>query len=234
MWVKICANTNLEDARLATEFGADAVGFVFAPSKRQVTAGQVGAITRQLPESVEKAGVFHATDVGEISGIAIEAGLTMIQLHGGVNEALAARLHDRFGDRMAIVQTVHWASSEEDAIDASAAAVLRHLESIAAWGTVYRVLIDSKVGAATGGTGVSFDWAKAREVFASAPKQLRLIAAGGLTPENVAQAVEQMKPWGVDVASGVEAVPGRKELSRLKEFLRVARAANIAYPASRP
>ena len=88
MWVKICGNTNLEDAALAAELGADAVGFVFAASKRQVTAAQVAAITMHLPEEVERIGVFDSHDAGEIAAVAQEAGLTAVQLHGGLDEKL--------------------------------------------------------------------------------------------------------------------------------------------------
>ena len=92
MWIKICGNTNVEDARLAVELGADAVGFVFAESKRQVTAAQVGAITAQLPDGVERVGVFDSLGAEEIAGVADEAGLTAVQLQGGLDEELVERL----------------------------------------------------------------------------------------------------------------------------------------------
>jgi phosphoribosylanthranilate isomerase len=84
MWIKICANTNLEDAKLAAELGADALGFVFAPSPRRVTSAEVAKITPHLPSAVERVGVFHAVDAYEIARAAHEAGLTAVQLHSGV------------------------------------------------------------------------------------------------------------------------------------------------------
>lgn len=220
MWIKICANTNLEDAQLAAELGADAVGFVFAPSKRRVTPEQVAAITPHLPASVERVGVFHSLDAEEIARAVRTAGLNAVQLHSAVNHELTRRLHDLFHGEVKIIQTVHW---EVDAGDASAATVAQQLREIAQAGIADRVLIDSKVGAATGGTGVTFDWEQARATLAENAGPLKLIVAGGLRPENVAQAIARLKPWGVDVASGVEAAPGKKSAEKLAAFIKEAR-----------
>ena len=95
MWVKICGNTNLEDAALAAKLGADAVGFVFAESKRQVTATQVAAITARLPAGVERVGVFYSHDAEEIAETVETAGLTAVQLHGGLDEVLLMRLSEQ-------------------------------------------------------------------------------------------------------------------------------------------
>ncbi|HEU5340000.1 phosphoribosylanthranilate isomerase [Edaphobacter sp.] len=222
MWIKICANTNLEDAQLDASLGADAVGFVFAPSKRRVAAEQVARITLHLPASVERVGVFDSHDAEEIVATARTASLNGVQLHGGVDHALAHRLRDVLGGEVAIIQTLHW---QVDAGGASAEAVGRHLDEITREGIVNRVLIDSKMGTATGGTGVAFDWEKARATLAEHAGGLKLIVAGGLRPENVAEAIEQLAPWGVDVASGVEAEPGRKDPERLAAFIRNARQA---------
>ena len=108
MWVKICGNTNLEDAALAAELGADAVGVVFAESPRRVTAAQVASITPHLPRTVERVGVFHSHDADEIAQTALEAGLTAVQLHGGLDEALLSRLAKRFAGGVQIIQTLHW------------------------------------------------------------------------------------------------------------------------------
>ncbi len=159
MWIKICANTNLEDAQLAAELGADAVGFVFAPSARQVTAADVSHITPHLPEGVECVGVFPALPAQEIATAAQEAGLNAVQLHGGVSLELVRQLDEIFNGQVRLIQTVHW---DVDGDGANAAAVVQQLREIAADGIVSRVLIDSKVGAATGGTGVPFDWNAAR------------------------------------------------------------------------
>jgi phosphoribosylanthranilate isomerase len=217
MWVKICGNTSLGDALAAAQQGADAVGFVFAESKRRVTVAQVAAITPHLPAGVERVGVFYSRDASEIQTVVGEAGLTTVQLHGGLNEKLLGRL----AGGVKIIQTLHWVVGDE----ASAEQLRGELGRVAAGGVVDRVLIDSKVGTMGGGTGVAFDWAGAREVLRAAPSGLRLIVAGGLKPENVAEAIAQLQPWGVDVVSGVEAAPGRKDLDRLARFLKNARGA---------
>jgi phosphoribosylanthranilate isomerase len=220
MWIKVCANTNLEDAQLAAELGADAVGFVFAPSPRQVTAAEVARITPHLPEGVECVGVFPALDAQQIAGIAQECGLNTVQLHGGVNLELVRQLDEIFNGQVKLIQTVHW---QVDADAASAAVVAEQLRQIDADGLVGRVLIDAKVGPAVGGTGVSFDWDAARATLAEAGNGLKLIVAGGLRQENVGDAIRRLKPWGVDVASGVEQSPGRKSPERLAAFIRAAR-----------
>jgi phosphoribosylanthranilate isomerase len=228
MWVKICGNTNLEDAALAAELGADAVGFVFAESKRRVTAAQVAAITPHLPASLERIGVFYSHDAEEIEDTASRAGLTAVQLHGGVDDMLAESLARRLGGSVRIIQTLHWTvnplSSSAQTLESPVGQLEQQILHVAALGIADRVLIDSKVGAVGGGTGVPFNWAAAREVFASAPSSLRLIVAGGLRPDNVAHAIAQLAPWGVDVSSGVEASPGRKDPALLRQFIANARA----------
>ena len=220
MWVKICGNTNLEDAALAVELGADAVGFVFAASPRRVTLEQVAAITRHLPAGAERVGVFDAHDPEGIAGVALAAGLTAVQLHGGFDEELLQRLGRRLAGGIRIIQTLHWPVGQESA----AARIEGQVERILRLGITGRVLIDSRVGAAGSGTGVAFDWTAARGVFTSATNGVHLILAGGLKPDNVSQAIGQLGPWGVDVSSGVEAAPGRKDPERLRHFIENARA----------
>ena len=224
MWIKICANTNLDDAQMAAELGADAVGFVFAPSRRRVTAKEVAQITPHLPANVERVGVFDSLYAEEIAAAVREAGLTAVQLHGGGELVLARRLNDLFEGKIRIIQTVHWAV---DAGEESAKAVRQRLSVIQADGIIERVLIDSKVGQATGGTGVSFDWVAAREVLQCGGSRLKMIVAGGLRPDNVREAISELNPWGVDVASGVEKGPGRKDPEKLREFIQ-----NVAAPKS--
>jgi phosphoribosylanthranilate isomerase len=220
MWIKICANTNLDDAKLAAELGADAVGFVFAPSPRRVDAAEVAQITPHLPSSVERVGVFPALEAEEIARVAQLAGLNAVQLHGGVSLALVRRLHKIFNGSVKLIQTVHW---QVDADEGSSTLVARHLREIAADGLVDRILIDSKIGTATGGTGIPFDWDAARTTLAQAGAGLKLIVAGGLHQDNVADAIRGLRPWGVDVASGVEQTPGRKSPEKLAAFIRKAR-----------
>jgi phosphoribosylanthranilate isomerase len=225
MWIKICGNTNLEDAQLAAELGADAVGFVFAPSQRQMTAADVAHITPHLPEGVECVGVFPALEAQQIAGIAQECGLTAVQLHGGVNLELLRQLDEIFNGQVKLIQTVHW---QVDSDTANAALVAEQLRQIDADGLAARVLIDTKVGSSNlGGTGVSFDWDAARATLAEAGTGLKMIVAGGLRPDNVGDAIRRLKPWGVDVASGVEQSPRRKSPEKLAAFIRAARNPDI-------
>jgi len=221
MWIKICANTNLDDAKMAAELGADAVGFVFAPSVRRVTAKEVAQITPHLPRTLERVGVFDSLCAEEIAAAVREAGLNAVQLHSKWQPALIGRLNRMFDGRLGIIQTVHWAVYEGES---SAAAVLQQLRAIEREGIADRVLIDSKVGQATGGTGVTFDWAAARNVLTGGGR-LKVIVAGGLRQENVAEAIRELSPWGVDVASGVERGPGRKDAAKMAAFIETARAA---------
>jgi phosphoribosylanthranilate isomerase len=220
MWIKICANTNLDDAKLAAELGADAVGFVFAPSPRRVDAAQVAQITPHLPSSVERVGVFPALEAEDITRAAQQAGLDAVQLHGGISLDLVRRLHKTFNGSVKLIQTVHW---QVDANEGSSDLVARQLREIAADGLIDRVLIDSKIGAATGGTGIPFNWDAARTILAEAGASLKLIIAGGLHQNNVADAIRGLRPWGLDVASGVEQTPGHKSPEKLAAFIRKAR-----------
>jgi phosphoribosylanthranilate isomerase len=220
MWVKICGNTNLEDAQVAAALGADAVGFVFAPSLRQVTSRTVAEIASHLPPQVERVGVFPSDSAEEIASAAASAGLHAVQLHGGVDLALVDRLRELLDGQVRIIQTVHW---KVDAANSNAAEVNRQLREIDAHGVVDRVLVDSKVGQVTGGTGTAFDWEAARGVLAEGIGRLRLIVAGGLQPENVAQAIVRLNAWGVDVSSGVESSPGRKDHAKIAAFIKAAR-----------
>ena len=188
---------------------------------RQVNAAQVARITPHL-SGVEKVGVFPALDAAEIVAIAEEAGLDAVQLHGGVSLALLRQLQDSFKGRVKLIQTVHW--QLEDA-EANVELFARQLRGISEDGIAERVLVDSKVGAALGGTGVTFDWEASRGVLAEAGTGVKLIVAGGLKPENVGEAIRRLEPWGVDVASGVERNPGKKDPEKLAGFIRNARAA---------
>jgi phosphoribosylanthranilate isomerase len=218
MWIKICANTNLADAALATELGADAVGFVFAPSPRQVTVAQVAAITPHLPQNIERIGVFYTLDPAEIIAAVRQAHLTGVQLHGGYSASLVTALNAEFPAGLRIIQTNHWRIGAQNANTfASELSTLSLIPAIDA------VLVDSRTAAASGGTGVPFDWQAARSAMISLGTK-PLILAGGLTPANVAEAITTLHPFGVDVASGVESHPGQKDPTRLKAFIAAARA----------
>jgi phosphoribosylanthranilate isomerase len=236
MWIKICGTTNLDDARLAIDAGADALGFVFAKSPRRVTPEQVAAITRELPPSIEKYGVFVDADFDEIAATVRTAGLTGVQLHGAAPSSgpisaadLAGRLREHFGAGLGILRVLHYDTSPGDASlgdaklgDTGFAAQLDGLRQCPA---IDAVLVDSRSAQAMGGTGTRFDWQAARASLRAAREQLRIIVAGGLSPENVGAAIATLEPWGVDVVSGVEAAPGRKDPARVKQFITTARAA---------
>jgi phosphoribosylanthranilate isomerase len=219
MWIKICGNTNLEDAQLAAELGADALGFIFAASKRQMTAAQVAAIARELPENVERVGVFDSRNPDLIANAAQVAGLTSVQLHGGFDAELLEHLNEILVDGQKIIQTLQWPLDDPS----SAARIADELRQLEALDITDKVLIDSKIGSVSGGTGIAFDWAAARTLFASAPRGLHLIVAGGLKPDNVARAIAELAPWGVDVSSGVEASVGRKDPTRMAQLIQNAR-----------
>lgn len=199
MFVKICGVTSEEDALLAVAMGADAVGFVFAPSSRQVAVGAVAQITRRLPSQVLAVGVFKDAHPARVVEVVRRAGLRAAQLHGTVSPEACAE----------VAAQVPFVIRAFPAGDPS----LRHLEAFPA----HAVLLD----AAEPGSGKVFDWRLA-EGF---PASRRLLLAGGLTPANVAEAIRQVRPWGVDVSSGVEVAPGRKDPSKVRAFVQAARQA---------
>src|SRR5690242_5974505 len=156
-WIKICGTTILEDALAAVEAGANALGFVFAPSPRRISPRDAAAITGALPASVEKIGVV-------------------------VNQSLD-------------------------------------------------LLLDSGSGSRRGGTGTTFDWQEAAPMARLLGKKFLLIIAGGLDVENVAKAMRMFQPWGVDVVSGVERAPGKKDPAKLRAFIAAVRAAEATVAA---
>ena len=221
VWIKICGNTSLEDALVAVEAGADAVGFVFAPSPRRVTPAEVAAITPHLPATVEKIGVFVDAALEEIVSTVQLCGLTGVQLHFDAETELPARLHERLGPEVRILRVIHF----------SAESAGQHAAQIAKYDQdphVDAVLVDSRTATAIGGTGVAFDWDAARTTLFQDSNARRRIAAGGLNPANVAEAIAALSPWGVDAVSGVEAAPGRKDPAKVREFIRRARSGNPA------
>jgi phosphoribosylanthranilate isomerase len=213
MWVKVCANTSLEDALLAANAGADAVGFVFAESVRRVTREQVRAITPHLPASLEKIGVFVGAGFENLVATIEECGLTGVQLHSECGPNITAQLRERFSSRLKILKVIHFQQGLE--------AELRDAQGDA---SLDAVLVDSRTTKLLGGTGLRFDWKAARGSFVDS--RLRLIAAGGLNPENVGAAIATLQPWGVDVASGVEASPGKKDAAKVRAFIENARIAD--------
>jgi len=232
MFIKICANTNLEDAQLAAELGADALGFVFAPSRRRMIASQVAAITPHLPDNVLTVGVFATTDADEIIRDVREAGLRAAQLHNDTNPDLIARLNDAFEGHVRLIQTVPFNVHSGENANFSAA-LARTLTTPGIWA----VLVDAARRGKSGGLGMAFDWQLAAQEIRLACNSATatsgsdlppLIVAGGLHSRNVSAAIDVLEPWGVDVASGVEAEPGRKDPERLRRFIAAARGSTLA------
>ncbi|HTW78007.1 MAG TPA: phosphoribosylanthranilate isomerase [Terracidiphilus sp.] len=213
LWIKICANTTLADAQLAADAGAGAVGFVFAPSPRRVTPAQVAAITPHLPPALEKIGVFVDASFEEIASTVEPAGLTGVQLHFDAPRELPAQLRIRFGRNFRILRVVHF--------DAAIPALPDDPE-------IDALMVDSRTASAVGGTGTTFDWNLAAATFFrnALAKERGIVVAGGLTPENVAEAIATLHPWGVDVVSGVESAPGRKDPAKVRAFISNARTAS--------
>jgi len=215
IWVKICGNTTREDAQLAVETGADAVGFVFAASPRRVTVKDVAGIVPHLPVATEKIGVFVDAGFDEVETAVNACGLTGVQLHREGGADLPEKLRARFGSKLRILRVVHFGAAAMEQMQAASADV-----------NVDGILVDSRTATAVGGTGIAYDWEQARATIFKGRNTMKMVAAGGLNPENVAQAIATLKPWGVDVVSGVEAAPGRKDPAKVRDFVARARAAS--------
>ena len=215
--VKICGITNVDDALVAVDAGADLLGFILYPkSPRYVTPPQIGAIIAavraQAPDDAAGprcAGVFVNATAAEIRAIIAQTGLDLAQLHGDEPAALLDELAGR----------AYKALRPADAAQAA-----REAAVYARAGTP-GLLVDAYDPAEYGGTGKKADWHAAAALAAQHPG---LLLAGGLTPDNVAAAVQTVQPWGVDVASGVEAAPGRKDHAKVRAFVAAAKAAQMA------
>ena len=200
--VKICGITNVGDARIAADAGADAVGFIFAESPRRVSIEEARRISAALPENILRVGVFVDEDPAEISRISREVGLDVAQLHGdetpeavtavrqgGVKVMKALRVRDAF---------------TLEALDGYEADL---------------VLLDAYSDEMRGGTGRRFDWEAAKSLGG----RDNIVVSGGLGPENVREAVEFFEPYGVDASSSLEDAPGRKNGERVRRFVLAAR-----------
>lgn len=196
MFIKICGITSEEDALLAVALGAQAVGFVFAPSSRQIAPQVAGDIIKRLPREVIGVGVFRDWAPQRISDVAHSAGLRAVQLHGHEPPEVAQWLRTR-------VPIVIQAFAAGDAR-------VRQAAEYGAWA----ILLD----APSPGSAQVFDWSLASEV----PAGQRVVIAGGLNAENVKRAIVQTRCWGVDVSSGVERSPGYKDPIKLREFMKAA------------
>ncbi len=239
MWIKICGTTSLVDAQLAIDAGADALGFIFAPSPRCITPADARAITRRLPAHIERYGVFVHPTFEQVIAAVEDAGLSGVQLHSTDDPTLAPRLREHFSSaegrkRLGLLRVLHLPAAGDDASAKVSLHLEEQLEQLAADHSTDALLIDSRTRWAEGGTGLRFDWQAASGSFLHAAPHLRLILAGGLSPANVAEAIATLRPWGIDAVSGVEAAPGRKDPAKLRAFVDRARAAAQALAAPAP
>ena len=214
-WVKICGITNLDDALTAVEAGADALGFVFyEKSPRCVEPGAVKRIASKLPPAIEKVGVVVNRFEDSICSVADEAGLTGIQMHGDNEDPHVA---DLVGERRPALRILVAISMRQ--ANPEARAMMWRPD------VVHGFLVDSGNQLKLGGTGEQFDWQGGRKSIEVIANLARIVVAGGLTPDNVAEAIQTLHPWGVDVSSGVEATPGKKDPEKVRAFINAVRQA---------
>ncbi|HEU4508693.1 MAG TPA: phosphoribosylanthranilate isomerase [Pyrinomonadaceae bacterium] len=205
--IKICGITNLDDALAAVTAGADALGFNFyKPSPRYITPQNAREIIEQLPASIMTAGVFVNEESPEhVRQIATKAGVAALQLHGDESPGYCRELADRFVIKTLAVSTNNFDVQLVHTYDTNA------------------IMLDTKDTVVRGGTGRKFDWSIAKQVNALGRK---LFLAGGLSPENIAEAIETVRPYAVDACSALEDKPGIKNHARLRAFVAAARSSN--------
>ena len=199
MFVKICGITNEQDALLAVALGADALGFVFAPSPRQISPALAREIVKRLPPETVTVGVFRNETPSRVIEIVNESRLQGAQLHGHETPAMTAEVATdvRFVIKAVVAGSQDAANANNFASDA--------------------ILVDGLHP----GSGTAYDW----ELLQDIPTDIRLMLSGGLTPENVAAGIAQVRPWGVDVSSGVEKAPGLKDAVKMRHLITNARDA---------
>jgi phosphoribosylanthranilate isomerase len=200
--VKVCGITNPDDARVAADAGADAIGLIFAESPRRVSVERAREIAAALPEGVLKVGVFVDAEPGEVLRIAREVGLDYAQLHGDEPPEALAEIRD---GGVGVMKALRVRNAE------ALAAVERYEADL--------FLLDAWSAEARGGTGARFDW----ELAKSLRGRDNIVVSGGLGPENVREAIEYFEPYGVDASSSLEERPGKKDGERVRRFVGAAR-----------
>jgi phosphoribosylanthranilate isomerase len=244
-WIKICGITNLEDARTAVEAGADALGFVFwEKSPRWVDPETARQVVAELPERVEKVGVFVDTPQGDAIDVFNTVRLTAMQRHLDFG-SLDAGQGSLWEGSKAYGISCYW-RRPKFYMSLSAASIVADerslgglINSFAQWGDGIppevrgpmadlfgTFFLDSGSFEQPGGTGRTFDWIKAAPLVDAMQPRVKAVIAGGLNPTNVAEAIRILHPWGVDVASGVEARPGKKDPEKVRAFVRAVRTAD--------
>ena len=236
-WVKICGITNLEDALTAVESGADALGFVFyEKSPRNVAAETVREIVRHVPAHVEKVGVFVGNTPRNFIELIYAGNLTASQLHVGPH---VGSTHDPTaygagcfppGFKMFMSLQVDGFIQSEESTNSFISSMGRvalfarsHPDAPGLSNFFQTVFLDSGTPDQPGGTGLTFDWHKAAPCVEKIKQAVRVVIAGGLNPTNVTDAIHILKPWGVDVSSGVEKTPGKKDPEKVRAFVGAVR-----------
>jgi len=207
MRVKICGITNLDDAAEAVRLGAWAIGLIHAESPRRVDPAVAAQIASAFRRKCEVAGVFVNPELDEVARAVEDAGLTLVQLNGEEGPSFCAEVARKTGVK--VIKAVHVSSAAD-------------IHSAEAFRTDFH-LFDRRSGGLWGGTGESFDWGLLRGRYSKVPA----IVAGGLRAENVAEAIAVTQPFAVDVASGVESEPGRKDHAALEAFFEAANGTGV-------
>ncbi len=200
--VKVCGITNLRDARVAADAGADAIGLVFAKSPRQVNVEEARGIAAALPDGVLKVGVFVDADPEEVLRTARDVGLDYAQLHGDEAPEIVAQIRS---SGVGVIKALRVRNAQ------ALAAVERYEADL--------FLLDAWSAKARGGTGERFDW----ELAKTLKGRDNILVSGGLTPENVREAIEFFEPYGVDASSSLEERPGKKSGERVRRFVSAAK-----------
>ena len=217
IWIKICGTTNLEDALTTVNAGADALGFVFYEnSPRKVDEESARKIVAELPSNIEKVGVFVNEPVERVLQTVAQVSLTAVQLHGVESHEPGFVRRLKHGRNVKVFFVL---PATEIGIGADL--------NGAGTASVDAVFFDSGTPQMPGGTGKTFDWKQAASRIKEIGEKVKVVAAGGLNPTNVADAIRILKPWGVDVASGVEARPGKRDPEKVRAFIEAVRNAAV-------
>jgi phosphoribosylanthranilate isomerase len=215
IWIKICATTNLDDAFASIDAGANALGFILTESSRRITAETASQIIAALPPSTEKIGVVVNETPETLAKLVSDIGLTGVQLHGDEPAAQLPEFRRALGLRK-IIKTLQ--ARELLAAPQKLDEYLHNSKSIDG------ILLDSGIPGNRGGTGQTFDWHNALPIVERIKQHVPVVVAGGLSPANVADAIRLFDPCGVDVVSGVELTPGKKNHAKVIAFIAAARA----------